>query len=473
MTGPRGSGGAWLSGKRALVMGLGTRQGGVGVARYLVSQGADVTVTDLRDAAHLEPALDELAGLPIRYVLGEHRREDFERADVVVRNPGVPADSPWLAIAREAGAGIEMEMSLFFRACPAPIIGVTGTKGKTTTSTLCAAILRSVWPDTVLAGNMGTSALDALPRIGPDTPVVIELSSWQLEGLAEHAMSPHIAVLTNISEDHLNRYASMADYVEAKRHIVRFQGPDDWFVLNRDDPLAWESRDTGPARVVPFGLDYRDEDGAFLSGNRLVWRMDDEEVTLCRRDDLPLPGGHAVLNALAAAAAAILRGADPAAVGGALASASPVPHRQEVVATVSGVLYVNDTAATAPSAVLAAFDTFGDRPVVLIAGGAGKNVDLRPVATRASEHARAVVLLDGSATPELERLLREAGVRRLAGPFRSMDEAVRAAVALAEAGDVVLLSPGCASFGLFDDEFHRGEAFRAAVQRLAGEEIRR
>ncbi|MDI3339180.1 MAG: UDP-N-acetylmuramoyl-L-alanine--D-glutamate ligase [Sphaerobacter sp.] len=459
-------------GVRALVMGLGTRQGGVGVARYLVAQGAEVTVTDLRSADELAPALAALAGLPIRFVLGEHRAADFEQADLVVRNPAVPRDSPWLALARAAGARIEMEMTLFFRACPAPIIGVTGTKGKTTTATLCAGILRVARPDTVLAGNMGTSALDALPHITPDTPVVLELSSWQLEGLAEHGLSPHIAVITNISDDHRNRYPSLAAYVEAKRAIARFQAPDDWLVLNRDDPQTWASRDVGAGRVVPVGHDADGPCGAFLVGDRLVWRWDGAETELLRRDEFPLPGPHAALNALAAAAAAILAGASPAEARAGLRAATPVPHRQEIVATVDGVCYVNDSAATAPAATLAALDTFRGRPLVLIAGGADKGADLAPLARRVAAEAEAVVLLDGAATPALHRLLQAAGARRISGPHRSMAAAVAAAAELAPPGGVVLLAPGCASFGLFRDEFERGEAFRAAVRARAARERR-
>lgn len=461
-------GGDWLRGKRVLVMGLGTRRGGLGVTRYLAEQGASVTVTDLRPASGLGPVLDELADLPIRFRLGEHRREDFEAAEIVVRNPAVPAGSPWLAIARAAGARIEMEMSLFFRACPAPVTGITGTKGKTTTATICANMLRTARPDTVLAGNMGESALAALPQITPETPVILELSSWQLEGLAEHGLSPHIAVLTNISEDHLNTYPSMADYVEAKRHITRFQGPGDWFIVNHDDPLAWESRHAGSGRIVPFGSEYgvATEWGAWLDGDRLIWRWEGIDREICRTWNLSLPGQAAIMNVLAAAAAALLMGATEAEVRAALATQEPIPHRQEPVAIIAGVLFVNDTAATAPAAALAALDAFRERPVVLIAGGASKRCDLRELARRAANEAVAVVLLDGSATPEFQQLLLAAGVRQLSGPHNAMEPAVRAAAAFAKPGSVVLLAPGCASFGLFRHEFHRGEAFRSAVNLL-------
>ncbi|HEU5422160.1 MAG TPA: UDP-N-acetylmuramoyl-L-alanine--D-glutamate ligase, partial [Nitrolancea sp.] len=302
---------SWLAGRRALVMGLGTHDGGLGVARYLARQGAEVTVTDLRGPEALGPALEALRGLPLRFTLGEHRAEDFERAELVVRNPAVPLDSPWLALARAHGASIEMEMSLFFRACPAPIVGITGTKGKTTTATLCAEILRRWRRDTVLAGNMGKSALETLQQITPETPVVLELSSWQLEGLVEPGLSPHIAVFTNFSEDHLNRYPSMAAYLDAKLQIARCQGPDDFFVVNRDDPAVWGARGVTAGTVLPFGLDDGESDGAFLRGERLLWRRQGDEAEICRVDELALPGAHNARNALAAAAAAMLRGAAP------------------------------------------------------------------------------------------------------------------------------------------------------------------
>ena len=227
-----------LRGKRITLIGLGTRSGGLGVARYLVSQGAVVTVTDMRPAEALAEPLAALSGLPIRFVLGGHQERDFtpERADLIVRNPGVPRRAPLLEVARSHGIPVEMEMSLFFRACSAPIVGITGTKGKTTVSTLTGEMLRPAFPDVVVAGNMGVSALEQLPRLRPDEPVVIELSSWQLEALIEHGLAPRVAVLTLIAEDHLNTYDGFADYAATKRGITRHQRPGDLLVANRDDP---------------------------------------------------------------------------------------------------------------------------------------------------------------------------------------------------------------------------------------------
>lgn len=452
-----------LEGARALVMGLGTRQGGVGVARYLVRHGAEVTVTDLNDAASLQASIDALQGLPITWRLGEHVAEDFDQADIVVRNPGVPFDSPWLERVRQRGGRIEMEMSLFFRSCPAPIIGITGTKGKTTTASICAGILRRHRPDTVLAGNMGTSALDQLQSIDAETPVVIELSSWQLEGLALYEMSPEIAVLTNISQDHLNRYSSMDAYIEAKRHIARFQTSSDWFVVNRNDQQCWDSREVTAAHVVPFGYLHTDDDGAGLEHHSLYWSRAGVRTPLVRADEIPLQGDHMVLNALAASAAALLIGARVDTVRQGLRSAQSVPHRQELVASIDGVDFINDTTATAPAAAIAALETLQHRPIVLISGGASKGADLSRFARVAASSAQHILLLDGDETANLTAQLDACGATSLEGPFPTMQAAVSRAAALVSEDGVVLLSPACASFGMFRDEFDRGEQFRAAV----------
>ncbi|MGA7672079.1 MAG: UDP-N-acetylmuramoyl-L-alanine--D-glutamate ligase [Nitrolancea sp.] len=444
-------------------MGIGTRQGGLGVTRYLVAAGADVTVTDLRDQDALKETLSDLQGLPIRYRLGEHVADDFVNADVVVRNPGVPVESPWLTLAREHGASIEMEMTLFFRACPAPIIGITGTKGKTTTSTLCAEILSRHRADAVLAGNMGRSALEALPRIQQDTPVVIELSSWQLEGLGEHGLSPHIAVFTNISPDHLNRYASMETYLDAKLNISRYQSVADWFIVNADDPIVWEHR--GEGNGMPVAFSYRDagHQGAFVEDGTLFWRYGNEDLELIPEKELALRGRHNVMNALAASAAALLAGASPDNVRDGLRMAGGVPDRQEIVAELDGALFVNDTTATTPAAVYAALERFGDHPLVLIAGGSEKGVALEEMAATVASSVRTVLLLAGAATGQLQTLLAHAGAQDVRGPFDSMERAVEEARRAVEPGGVVLLSPGCASFGMFGDEFHRGQAFRDSV----------
>ena len=459
-----------LRGKRVLLLGLGSRQGGVGVARYLVEQGAEVRVTDLRSAEQLGGPLDDLSDLSIDFTLGKHDEDDIEWADVVVRNPAVPAESPWLALARERGKRVEMEMTLFFRACPAPIVGVTGTKGKTTTTTLLSAMLRERWPDSVLAGNMGVSALLELPNIQSNVPVALELSSFQLEALDEHRLSPHVAVITNISPDHLDRYSAFADYARIKGAIARHQDMGDWFVVNAGDGEALASIEKAVGNPIVF--DTHRTIGAtpalWIDGHQFVANWEGKICDLGPIDGMRVPGDHSRLNALAAAGAALALGVAPAQIRAGIAAFPGVPHRMEYVTNIAGVEYINDTAATAPAAAVAALRAFADRQVVVIAGGYDKQLPLEPLADELAHSAQHVVLLAGTATPLLELLLQERGHAGLAGIAESMDAAVVMARDLAETGGVVLLSPGTASFGMFRDEFHRGEMFRAAVHALGG-----
>lgn len=479
-----------FSGKRVLVMGLGVHGGGLGVTRYLALNGAEVTVTDLRSAEQLAPTLAQLEGLPVRYVLGEHRLEDFSAADVVVRNPGVPRESPFLAAAREAGAAVEMEMTLFFRLCPGPILGITGTKGKTTTTLLAGAMLREQFAETVVAGNLRVSALGQLPHIGAHTPVVLELSSWQLEGLGEAGLSPRWACVTNLSEDHLDRYASMDAYAEAKAQIFKHQAGDSVVVLNMDDPYARAMAAQARGEVVWFGgamdaaagrvvFNVPRLDGqvgqprfAMWRDGQLFWYAAGQREVLCDLGDVRLTGTHNLANVAAAAALARVFGVEARQIGAAVRGFAGVPDRMETVRELDGVCYVNDTTATAPAAAIAALRSVY-RPVIVIAGGADKRLDFAELAECLARRAKAVVLLAGTATPKLEQALQRALARDtgrdalpVSGPFDALEAALAAARGLAQPGDTVLLSPGCASFGMFRNEFDRGEQFRQLVQAL-------
>ncbi len=456
-----------FEGKRVTVMGLGTRAGGLGVARFFIEQGAIVTVTDGKTEAELAGPLAELQGLPVGLALGGHQDRHFtpEGADLVVRNPAVRRWSPYLAMARARGVPIEMEMSIFLQASPAPVIGITGTKGKTSTSAITAAILREWRPATVLAGNMGVSAVGCLAQIDADTPVVLEISNWQLEGMDERGIGPRIAVLTNIHEDHLDTYDGFDEYAETKRSIARHLGPDDTLVVNRDNAEAWRAVEHTRATVRSFGAAGPIDDGFWLEDRTICWRI--PEATGCVRlpDRFVYQGVHQRLNAAAAVAAALARGADLDAVRAGLERFEGVKDRAELVAEIDGVLFVNDTSATAPAAAIAALDAYPGRDLHVIAGGFDKKLELEPLGHALAKNAASIVLLDGTATPRLMETIRAAGGSWL-GPFDSMDAAVDAAALRARPGDVVLLSPGCASFGLFRDEFDRGDTFRAAVRRL-------
>jgi UDP-N-acetylmuramoylalanine--D-glutamate ligase len=314
---------------------------------------------------------------------------------------------------------------------------------------------------------MGVSALDSLPRLRSEVPVVIELSSWQLEALIEHGLAPRIAVLTLIAEDHLNTYDGFADYAATKRGIARHQRLGDWLVVNRDDPEAWRAAGETAATAVPFGGGDGGSDGAWLTTHGLLWRWKGVETSWPLPISPALAGQHGARNALASLAAAMLAGADSEAIASGLEAFRGVKDRMETVAEIDGVTFINDTTATAPIAVVAALDALNHRSgkVHLLAGGADKRLDPSPMAEAAARHDTAVYLFAGTATPALEGVLRNHGVAPL-GPFDGMVEAVAAARRNARPGDVILLSPGCASFGLFRDEFDRGDRFRETVNAL-------
>lgn len=468
-----------VSGARALLIGLGLHEGGAGVVRYLVREGARVTVTDMRPADALRPAMESLAGLDVDYRLGGHEGVRVTDYDFVVRNPAVPTNAPLLHEARAAGVPIEMEMTLFLAACPAPVIGVTGTKGKTTTTMWAGHILRQWKPETVVAGNMGVSALDTLPQITPDTPVVLEVSSFQLEAMEERALSPHIAVWTNLSPDHLDRYPTFAAYGDAKWAIAAHQTARDVFIrpdvlfadVARDPGLRYLAERVGEltSHQVPFGAlrvpGYPHGSWWIEEADTLLWCGERGTYPLAAGARIPLPGAHNRVNACAAAAAAFAYGAPIEAVRAGLATFRGVPHRYEDLGVVNGVRFINDTAATAPAAAVAALRTTPG-PVVLLAGGSNKGLDFTELAGEMTR-AKAIVLFDGRNPTDLAEMVRERGYRgEIAGPMRSMAEAMEAALRLATPGDTVLLSPGAASFGIFQNEFDRGEQFRAAVARL-------
>jgi UDP-N-acetylmuramoylalanine--D-glutamate ligase len=457
------------SGKRVTVMGLGVLGGGVGAARYLASHGALVTVTDMRDAEALGESLRALDDLPITCHLGGHDRADFTPAgaDVVVRNPGVPMDSPYLQAASESGVPVEMEMSIFFRDCPAPIIGITGTKGKTTVSALVGQILAAWKPDALLAGNMGVSALLELDRLQPETPVALELSSFQIESLNEHNLGPHIAAITNIFPDHLDRYRDFGHYAATKRGLTHAMTTADTVVFNADDSESPRVAGETVARKLPFGLSIGNGDGASLVGSELVLAIDGKRIAFPRPGVLALAGDHGARNALAAIAATYAYGAPEWSIARGLESFRGVENRLEVVSEHGGVTWVNDTSATAPEAAVAGVRVLAPRAETLrlIAGGADKRTDLAPFADALRDRNIAVYLLEGTATPALRDLLVERKVPVL-GTFDAMAPAVEAAAHDARSGDVVALCPACASFGMFRNEFDRGRQFREAVLSL-------
>lgn len=453
---------ATLRGQQALLVGLGARTH-VALARFLVAQGAAVTITDAKPADRLAAELALLGELPVRLALGGHRFDDFLAADVIYVSPGVPLDVPELLAARRAGRTLSSETALFFRLCAAPIVGITGSAGKTTTTSLVGAMLRAAGRTAWVGGNIGTPLIERVLDIAPGDWAVLELSSFQLELLEQ---SPHVAAVLNVTPNHLERHGTLAAYAEAKRNILRYQGSDDWAILGYDNPITHALGAGCAARVLFFSTHVPVGAGAFVRDGRLWLRRDGSEAAICPRAELRLPGEHNLANALAALAIAAACGVEPAAMAEVLRTFSGVEHRLEGVRTWRGVRFVNDSIATAPERTIAALRSF-DTPLVLLVGGRlKKGQPLDELAALARRRARLVVCF-GEAAEALHAVLAAAE-----GPAElccapDLRAAFARAVAAVRPGDVVLLSPGGTSFDAFRDFEERGRAFKALVQELA------
>ena len=459
-----------LRGKRVTIVGLGKGRTSVGLARFLAGAGAVITVTDSRGAADLSEGIARLGELPVALRLGVRDDEAVADSDYVFVIPGISPSVSTIVRAEQLGIPVLTEIGLFFRLCPAPIVGITGTKGKTTTTTLIGRVLSQGDRPVIVAGNIGEAVIHRLPEITPRHWVVLELSSFQLETLRA---SPHMAVITNVTQDHLDYHGSEEAYVKAKRSIIAWQTHQDFAVLNLDDPTVVAMHTGSDGQLFPFSVAQRLRRGAFLDGGQLVVQDGRGRHAILEATALRIPGRHNVANALAASAVGVIAGIPDEGIAAALRTFEGVPHRQEVVADVDGLLYVNNSQGTTPNATITAIETY-DRPAVLILGGVGKGVDFGTMAEVVQRRARGAVLI-GQAADEIERALRHAPARRRDAPLvieraSSMPEAVERARRIAKAGDVVLLSPACASFDMFKDMADRGDQFRHAVmEQTAGE----
>jgi UDP-N-acetylmuramoylalanine--D-glutamate ligase len=451
-------------------MGLGSFGGGVGLTRYLVSQGATVTVTDLQRADTLAASITALDGLPIRFVLGEHREPDFIDTDVVFVNPAVPLTSPYLQVARQHQVPLDSEMNLFVRQCRGRIIGITGSVGKTTTTSLLGSILQLHDARTLVGGNIGGSLLSCLPDITPETLVVLELSSFQLEHLDWLQYSPALAIVLNLAPNHLDRHGTMEAYQQAKEVILAHQTAAATAILNWDDATVRRMAARGHGQRLYFSVHETLAEGVSRHGTALVLAQAGRQTVLCQQTDLPLLGSHNLSNAAAAAAAAATLGVPAVTIVEGVRRFRSLPHRLELVATKDGVAYYNDSKATTPVSTVSALQAF-EQPVLLLAGGYDKGTPFEELGQVIHARAR-VALLYGKTAPKLAAALVQAAQITPAQPpplvrqLPNLEAALQEAVTLAQAGDVVLLSPACASYDQFLHYEARGEHFRRLVQAL-------
>jgi UDP-N-acetylmuramoylalanine--D-glutamate ligase len=452
------------AGETVLIIGLG-RSGSASI-EVLSEHRVRLYATDEKPVSELREAIAFAHSHGAQFV--DPARIDAIAAELTcaVLSPGVPPTSPVVQRLHRANVPVFGEIELAYRLCKSPIVAVTGTKGKSTTTALIGHLLRRCGLAVRVGGNIGNPLITEVRGCAPGDWIVAEVSSFQLETI--RAFKPRVAVLLNLMPDHLDRYHSMDEYAEAKYRICANQSMMDWFVGNLDDPriraLHWQHGDARvQARQLWFTLERREQATMYLRDGVLTYAPvagDPRPIPLVRRDAIPLPGEHNVRNAMAALLAALAVGCAPERLGEAIATFEPMPHRLQTVAEIDGVRYVDDSKSTNPAAVIAALRTY-DGPVVLIAGGRSKGTSFDEMGAEIRERATALVVI-GEAAEAIARAAR--GTTTVAAA--SMDEAVQRARELAASGSVVLLSPGCASFDMFDSAEDRGRRFAAAVAAL-------
>src|SRR3989344_7385758 len=464
---------------KVLVFGLGQNGGGIGSAKFFAEKGDTVRVTDLKNKEDLKSSIEALKNYPnIEYILGEHRYEDFDWADLIIKNPAVKPGNQYLDYAKQKGKRVETDMGILLEHVkPGQIIGVTGTKGKSTTASLIYEVLKQNLPvianeakqssqeiatspsaprndeRVIFAGNIGKSVLDIIPLVKKESLVILELSSFQLEAFETHQVSPKFALITNIYPDHLNYYSSMEEYIEAKRTIAKYQSDQDILFLREHDPLTSQQN--------------------FQEGFKAA-------ISLFATTDLPtgfkpnLQGEHNRENIAAALKVALHFSVDKEEALKVLESFKGVPFRQELIKEWHGVKIINDTAATGPDAGIAALKTFPNS--ILIAGGMNKNMDYKEYAKEVNERVKVVFFLEGDSTDLIISSLRSGDSRGsnltrreallIHGPYNDLEKLLNDVKDIVGPGDTILFSPAATSFNLFQNEFDRGRKFNTAVEKI-------
>lgn len=448
-------------------MGLGLHGGGVSVVNWLLKQKAKVLVTDLKTKAELKVSLDKINNGEIEYVLGGHREKDFKKADLIIRNPSVPSNSKYIKLAKTNNIPLENEASLFFRLCPAPIIGVTGSKGKSTLSYLIYKLVKSHYQDTVIAGNIRDYLmLDVLAGIKKTTKVVLELSSWHLEGMSHLKKSPHMALITNIMPEHLNRYDSMDDYVKAKNLILKFQNKNDWAIVNADNTYTRQMTKKTPSQLCYFSSKKIVKHGTTIIDENIYFINRSKKEKIFSIENMEIKPEHNLEYFLAASCLGKILKIPNKKIEKVIKKFKGLPDRLEFLGQKKEIKFYNDTTATVPQAAISALKTLGNtdhKNIILLAGGADKNLDYYLMGKYIDKYCKLSILFKGKASDKIEKTIKKT---RCLDNIKNMKKAILLALKEAEEGDIILLSPGAASFGLFKHEFDRGDRFKTVYKNI-------
>jgi UDP-N-acetylmuramoylalanine--D-glutamate ligase len=445
-----------VAGKKILVVGL--ARSGAAAAEFLLSRGAQVVVNDAKSECELKDA-EGLIALGIKIVTGAHPPELFEKSDLIVVSPGVPLALDPFRLARSAGVPVISEIELAARFVRGRLIGITGSNGKTTTTTLTGELLRGAGFPAQVGGNIGTPLISLVESSRDDSLTVIELSSFQLE--AVERLRLFVSVIINITPDHLDRYDSMDDYAAAKANVFRNQTADDFAVLNADDERVSKMGSLTRARTIFFSRRRELREGIFLRGADIIHREPGVERTLITRDEITLRGDHNLENVMSALAVGIACGAPPGSMRRSVRDFKGVEHRLEFVAEINGVKFYNDSKATNVDAAIKCIEAF-DGGVNVILGGKDKGSDYSPLASLVRARCSNVILI-GAAADKIAAALENTRPLLRAS---TMEDAVEIGLKVGKPGEIVLLAPACASFDMFDNYEHRGRAFKEAVRRL-------
>src|SRR5271166_768185 len=445
-----------LNGKRVLVVGLG--KSGVASAIFLKQQGARVTVSDTKSGDELRNEIPALLDHGITVETGGHGERTFRGQDLIVVSPGVPVDAPPLVQARSAGEMVIGEIELAAQFLPGPIVAITGSNGKTTTTTLAGEIMTAGGFPTLVGGNIGTPAISLADRAKPETIIVLEVSSFQLETI--QTFRPKVAVVLNVTPDHLDRHRTLDVYVNAKARIFENQQPDDYAVLNADDPTCVSMATRTRAQVFWFSRQKEVQQGAWVRDGNIVFRDRAGQKEILQVSEIPLKGAHNLENVLAAVCAGALMGCAPEKIRQAVRDFKAVEHRLEFVATINGVDYYNDSKATNVDATIKALESFPAN-IHLILGGKDKGSDYSVLNDLLRQRVKRVYTI-GAAAAKIESQIKNVEVVHA----ETLENALHKANAVAEPGDVVLLAPACASFDQFKNYEQRGQVFKEIVRGL-------
>jgi UDP-N-acetylmuramoylalanine--D-glutamate ligase len=452
-----------LNGKRVLVVGLG--KSGVASALFMKAQGAKVTVSDTKSGDELRNEIPLLLDHGITVETGGHGDRTFRGQDLIVVSPGVPVDAPPLVQARALGEAVIGEIELAAQFLPGPVVAITGSNGKTTTTTLVGEIMTAAGFPALVGGNIGTPAISLAERARPDTVIVLEISSFQLETI--QTFRPKVAVVLNVTPDHLDRHRTFQIYTEAKARVFENQQGSDFAVLNADDPTCVAMAGRTRAQVFWFSRQKEVQQGVWVRDRNIVFRDGSGQREIMQVSEIPLKGAHNLENVLAAACAGTLMGCAPEKIREAVRDFKAVEHRLEFVATIRGVDYYNDSKATNVDATIKALESFPAN-IHLILGGKDKGSDYTVLNDLLRQRVKRVYTI-GAAAAKIESQIVSS---KNGGPevvhAETLENAVRKGNAVAEPGDVVLLAPACASFDQFKSYEHRGKVFKEIVRALAG-----